>query len=96
MTLVPYSPDGLDQLSLRVLDLCARLRQLARLSRETELAEVELHDRKALEWLDKLDEWLLRAEADVQLAVNKNKGKRLADKTQSTRGSRSARGKQMP
>ena len=58
MTLEPYDPDRLDSLSLRVLDLCARLRNLARQSREEQLPPIDLHDRKALEWLEKLEDWL--------------------------------------
>lgn len=85
MTLEPYDPDRLDRMSLRVLDLCARLRSLAQKSREEELPPIELHDRKALEWLDKLEDWLYRAEAEVGRLAMKNQGERHAREKQATR-----------
>jgi hypothetical protein len=85
MTLEPYDPDRLDRMSLRVLDLCARLRSLAQKSREEELPPIELHDRKALEWLDKLEDWLYRAEAEVRRLAMKNQGERHAREKQATR-----------
>jgi hypothetical protein len=85
MTLEPYDPDRLDDLSLRVLDLCARLRTLAQKSRQEELPAIDLHDRKALEWLEKLDEWVLRAEVEMDRCARKNRGDRRARQTQATR-----------
>jgi hypothetical protein len=85
MTLEPYDPDHLDKLSLRVLDLCARLRKLANICREEQLPPIDLHDRKALEWLDKLDDWLFRAETEVSHRVVKHRGARRARETQSAR-----------
>jgi hypothetical protein len=83
MTLETYDPDRLDALSLRLLDVCARLRDLARISRQEQLP-VKLHDRKALEWLDKLEDWAYGAEAEVRRAVLKERAARTA---------RAARGK---
>ena len=85
MTLEPYNSDGLDRMSLRVLDLCARLRSLAQKSRDEQLPPVKLHDRKALEWLDKLEDWLLQAEAEVTRLAMKNLGQRHARQKQATR-----------
>jgi hypothetical protein len=85
MTLEPYNSDGLDRMSLRVLDLCTRLRSLAQKSREEQLPPVKLHDRKALEWLDKLEDWLLQAEAEVKRLARKNEGQRYAREKQATR-----------
>ena len=85
MTLEPYGPDRLDQMSLRVLDLCARLRNLARQSRDEQLPPVDLHDRKALEWLDNLEEWLYRAEAEMGRSLAKNRGERRARQAQAGR-----------
>lgn len=85
MTLVPYDPDRLDKLALRVLDLCVRIRKLANHCREEQLPPVELHDRKTLEWLDKLEDWLYRAEAEVNRRVHKHHGERRAREAQSVR-----------
>jgi hypothetical protein len=85
MTLEAYDPDRLDKMSLRVLDLCCRLRQLAHKTREEQLGAVELHDRKALEWLEKLDDWMLRAEGEVTRAAHKGYGAQRARQARSAR-----------
>jgi hypothetical protein len=87
MTLETYDPDRLDQTALRVLDLCARLRQLAHTSRAEQLPAVDLHDKKALEWLEKLEDWLYRAEGEVRRAVHKNQGAKSARKARTARES---------
>jgi hypothetical protein len=80
MTLEAYNPDRLDALSLRALDLCARVRNLARISRDEQLPAVELHDRKALEWLEKLEEWAIGAEAEMHRRVQLHRGARRAER----------------
>lgn len=85
MTLEPYDPNRLDALALRMLDLCGRVRAMARQSRDEELDCLELHDRKALEYLDHFEAWLYKAEAELPLAVMKNRGRRHARQKQSGR-----------
>jgi hypothetical protein len=85
MTLEPYDPDRLDALALRTLDVCARLRNLARASREEGLPAVELHDRKALEWLEKLEDWAIVAEADLHKQIFRAKGDRTAERFKGSR-----------
>jgi hypothetical protein len=85
MTLVPYDPDRLDKMALRVLDLCSRIRKLANQCREEQLPPVELHDRKTVEWLEKLEDWLYRAEAEVNRRAHKHQGERRARDVQSSR-----------
>ncbi len=82
MTLKPYTPDRLDQLALRLLDLGARVRSIARACREDGLGQLALHDRKALEHLDRVEEWLYKAEADQKVASVKNQGRQHAKKMQ--------------
>ena len=85
MTLEPYNPDRLDTLALRMLDLCARIRTMARQSRAEGVEQLDLHDRKAREYLDRFEEWLYKAEAELPRAVMKNRGRRHAQKTQAGR-----------
>lgn len=85
MTLEAYDPDRLDRLSLRILDLCSRLRTLAGRCRDEQLPPVELHDRKAQEWLERLEDWLFQAEAEVNRQVHKHHGQQRARQTQSAR-----------
>jgi hypothetical protein len=85
MTLEPYDPDRLDRMSLRLFDLSSRVRAMAQKCREDQLAQIELHDRKALEWLEKFEEWLFRAEGELGRSALKSRGERRARQTQSVR-----------
>ena len=78
MTLQPYTPDRLDQLALRVLDVCSRLRSMALRVRGEAVEEFQLHDKKALEWLAHLEEWAQKSEADIELALLRQRGTRRA------------------
>jgi hypothetical protein len=78
MTLEPYNPDQIDRITLRVLDLCCRLRHIAERSRQEQLPDFSLHDKKALEWLGKLEEWVHKSEADLNVAIFRSKGARRA------------------
>jgi len=87
MTLQPYDADRLDQLAMRLLDACARVRKIAKLCRDEELDGLSLHDRKVLEWLEKLDDWILRSEGEAARQAHRNQGRRQAraSSTQSTK-----------
>src|SRR6266571_698575 len=86
MTLEPYNPDQIDRITLRVVDLCCRLRQIAERSRQEQLPNFPLHDKKALEWLCKLEEWVHKAEADLNVAIYKNRGARRANEISAAGG----------
>lgn len=85
MTREAYDPDRLDQVALRLLDICGRVRMLANRCREAELPSVTLHDRKAREWIDKLEEWLVRSEGDVTNALHKARGAKHARQSKPSR-----------
>lgn len=78
MTLQPYDADRLDQLALRLLDACARVRKIAKLCRDEELDGLSLHDRKVFEWLEKLDDWILRSEGEAARQAHRSQGRRQA------------------
>ncbi len=82
MTLEPYRPERLDDLTLRLLDVAAQLRRMAQLAREAELPAVELHDRKALEWIEKLEKWGVGAESDLHRQATLAKSARKARQVQ--------------
>jgi hypothetical protein len=69
MTLQPYSPDHLDQFALRILDLAAIIRQMANRSREHGIADLPMHDKKALEWCAKLEQWAHKTRADLEVRI---------------------------
>lgn len=69
MTLQTYDPNQVDQFALRLLDLAAILRQMANRSREHGIADLALHDKKALEWCAKLEQWAHKTRADMELRI---------------------------
>ena len=80
MTLQSYDAGGLDQIALRLLDVSCRLRQMAQRARDESLTDVQLNDKKALQWLDELENWSQKAAADVEHAAIRQRGSRRATK----------------
>ncbi len=78
MTLEPYTPQQLDDLALRALDLASMLRKMAINMRVEEVPSLGVNDRKALEWIARLEEWCQKAEAGLGVAVRRNQGARRA------------------
>ena len=78
MTLQPYTPDRLDELTLRIVDVASRLRRMAERARGQEVNEFHIHDKKALEWLERLEEWSQKSETDLDLALLRERGVRRA------------------
>ena len=78
MTLQSYKADHLDQIALRLVDVCCRLRQMAQCARDESLTDVQLNDKKALQWLEELEKWSQKAAADVEIAVLRERGSRRA------------------
>lgn len=69
MTLQAYDPQKLDEFSLRLLDLAAIVRQMATRSREYAITDIALHDKKALEWCVKLEQWAHKTQADLEVRI---------------------------
>jgi len=69
MTLLPYDPQKLDQLALRLLDLASILRDMANRSRDQGIADLALHDKKALEACAKLEQWAHKIRADLEIRI---------------------------
>jgi hypothetical protein len=69
MTLQRYDPQKLDQFALRLMDLAAIIRQTANTSREHGLADVPLHDKKALEWCANLEQWAHKLRANQEIRI---------------------------
>lgn len=69
VTLTPYDPALLDQLALRLLDLAGMVRHMAQRSREHGVRQVRLHDKKALEWIARLERWARKSAADLEMEI---------------------------
>jgi hypothetical protein len=78
MTLEPYNQQRIDQLSLRVFDIATTLRNMARMARNNDLSQFDLHDKKALEWLAKLEDWAHKSQGALELAAHRSRGARRA------------------
>jgi hypothetical protein len=76
MTLQTYDPQKVDQFALRLLDLAATVRQMANRSREHGIADLVLHDKKALEWCLKLEQWANKTQADLEVRILQDKADR--------------------
>lgn len=66
MTIESYSPDKLDQCALRLLDIAADLREIARESRKKDINGVPLHDKKALLWIENLESWAKKSKLNFE------------------------------
>ena len=78
MTLIPYQSDQFDRLALRFLDLAAVFREIAQKSRDSGIDVVPVHDKKANEWLSKLEFWAEEARQRYELAAMRNLGAKKA------------------
>jgi len=78
MTLQPYQPDELDVLALRLFDLTATLRRMAKRCRDEKIKRFDLHDRKLLEMLGKIEEWAHDAEARLEMEIIRQHGAQRA------------------
>ena len=76
MTLQLYDPQKLDQFALRLLDLAAIVREMANRSRERGIADLALHDKKALESCVKLEQWAHKIRADLEVRILQEKAGR--------------------
>jgi hypothetical protein len=52
------------------------VRQMAGRSREHGIADVALHDKKALEWCTNLEQWAHKTRADLEVRVLQDRGRR--------------------
>ena len=69
MTLKPYNPDMLDQFALKLLDLASQMREMANRSREYEIGDFTVHDKKAREWHANMERWMRKSRADLEMKI---------------------------
>jgi hypothetical protein len=78
MTLEPYGPGRLDDMSLRMLDICSEIRQISVRCRQEQIETLGINDKKALEWLGKLEHWLGKVRAESDRAITRNRARKRA------------------
>jgi hypothetical protein len=92
MTLTPFTPETLDGLALRLLDLAAMLRDMANTTRDHDVSGFQLHVNKVNEWLAHLENWGHDGQAKLETLLIKQRGAQRAQNLQSpTSGPRSAK-----
>jgi len=69
MTLQPYSPEKMEKLALRLLDISAQLRSIALDLRANQLEELKINDRKALSWCENLEIWVQKNRNSLDLIL---------------------------
>ena len=80
MTLKPYDADELDQLALRILDISHEIRRIALAKRDAPELKLAMHEKKALEWIARLEQWAADARARLEMATVRHRGARLASR----------------
>lgn len=93
MTLIPYQPEQFDRLALKFLDLAATFRQIAQRSRDEGIELVAIHDKKANEWLAKIEFWAEEARQRFELAAMRHLGAKKAKEMLAEKGTPSLREK---
>jgi hypothetical protein len=78
MTLIAFTPDKLDEVALRILDIATVLRKMSQSSRDYNITGFELHNQKIEEWLGHLENWALEADGKLATTINKQRGDRRA------------------
>jgi hypothetical protein len=73
MTLRAYDADRLDVLALKLIDLAAISRRMAAVCRQEGVKELSLNDKKALDWMARIEGWLGEAEARLQARLIKRR-----------------------
>jgi hypothetical protein len=69
MTLSRYTPEMLDSMALRLLDVSASIRGMAEYVRSHKIQEVEVHDKKLLEWCEKIECWTDKTSSQLPVQV---------------------------
>jgi hypothetical protein len=93
MTLEVYSPERFDALALRLLDIACDVREIADLVRENNLTTLPVHDKKANEFLSKLEDWTSDVIGRCQAATLKQRATRRAFEMEDTDDEKGRRAK---
>ena len=78
MTIQAYGPEKMNQFALRLLDLASVMREMANSSREQGIVDLAIHDKKAQEWCGRLEEWLHKAQGELEIKIRQSRAKQRA------------------
>lgn len=66
MTIESYTPEKFDQCALRLFDIAADLRNIAKESRKKQIEGIPIHDKKALLWIENLETWAKKSKLNFE------------------------------
>ena len=69
MTLQAYSPEKIEKLALRLLDISTQLRSITKDLRTNQLEEIKINDKKALLWCENLEIWAQKNRNNLDLIL---------------------------
>ena len=78
MTLATYDADKLDLLAGRLLDLACEFRTAANALRCEDIETIVIQDRKAMEWLKRLEQWTNIAVQKSEAAIAERRNRQIA------------------
>ncbi|MGL4595459.1 MAG: hypothetical protein ACRCUY_12100 [Thermoguttaceae bacterium] len=67
MTISHYSPENLDSCALRLFDIAAELRGIAKEARRRDLGNFPVHDKKAIIWIEQLEIWVKKTHLGIEI-----------------------------
>ena len=76
MTLSAFSPAALDALALRMLDVAATVRTMSQIARENQVSDFQMHGSKAIEWLERIEQWSIEGKARLETQIIRERGAR--------------------
>lgn len=88
MTLAAFTPETLDELSLRIFDIAAMVRQMANRGREHDLPSITLHRAKLTEWLKHMEDWVQEGSVKLETSLIRQRGAMRAQNSLAAKGKR--------
>ena len=76
MTLQAYSPEKMEKLAFRLLDISAQLRSIAKDLRTHQLEDLKINDKKALLWCENLEIWAQKNRNNLDLILRQMKNEK--------------------
>ena len=69
MTYTQYTSDQLDAMVLEILDVAIILRKMSSTARKYNIKEIPIHDKKAIQWCENLQQWARKSKLNLDLLV---------------------------
>ena len=71
MTIELYNSEKLDQFAMRLFDVAADIRTMARLLTKNEVEDIPLNDKRFLKLLDEMEDWAIKSKSKIEIYSRK-------------------------